>query len=92
MRGQRQVLPEGDIYYLTVDRKTLQENQANFRKNKNTREDKPPIWIQINDDKQNRINCWHVIIRGASEMVYGPPNICGAMVYMQTESELEYWV
>lgn len=90
------IIPAGPVKYLTVDVKTLRENQASYSNSTGGRggryEPKPPLWIQVGDDKQNKINCWHIVIRGVSAMVYGPPEDCGAMVYMMTSAEIEYEV
>jgi hypothetical protein len=94
MRGTRRVLPAGDTYYLTVDKNTLGVNQRLLREHGVNYHDKqvPPCWVQVNDDKQNKINCWHVEWDGPSKFVYGDPHICGAMMYLETTAELEIWV
>ena len=90
------VLPEGPTKYLTVDVKTLQENQRLHREVRGGFSmGKPPCWIQIEDDKQNKINCWDVTFVANKPgdfgiMKYGHPRICGAMVYVETTAELEY--
>ncbi len=91
----KHVIPAGGIKYLTVDVKTLQANQKLHRAAMgNISIGKPPCWIQLGDDKQNRINCWHVYWRmdggTYAKMQYGHPRICGAMVYVETDAELEY--
>ena len=87
-------IPAGEVKYLTVDVKALQENQRLCRENfgKDTGNDIPVCWIQVGGDKQNKINCWHIEIFGRSEMVYGHPRLCGAMVYIKTSAELEYTI
>jgi len=85
-------IPAGEIKYMTVDVKALQANQKLARKNycADTGEEIAPCWIQVGGDKQNKINCWRVIICGPSVMVYGHPRICGAQMYVETTAELEY--
>jgi hypothetical protein len=85
-------IPAGEIKYLTVDKKALETNQRLHRENfgRDTGKEIPPCWIQVGDDKQNKINCWRVGIQGPSIMVYGHPRVCGAMVYVETTAELEY--
>ena len=87
----KHTIPEGGVKYLTVDVKTLQANQLEHKvaMGKATRGD-PPCWIQVGDDKQNKINCWYVLLHGPSKMIYGHPSLCGAMVYVETTAELEY--
>lgn len=84
-----------EVKYLTVDRKTLAANQASYSNSKGGRggkyEPKPPCWIQVGDDKQNKINAWEVFVHGVSCMRYGPPEVCGAMVYVETHAELSYY-
>jgi len=87
----KHTIPEGGIKYLTVDVKTLHANQLLHKQAMGKRtEGNPPCWIQVGDDKQNKINCWHVTFLGPGKMVYGHPNICGAMVYVETTAALEY--
>lgn len=90
------VIPAGPIKYLTVDVKTLQANQRlHAEARARMTQGKPPCWIQIGDDKQNKINCWDVTFVADKPgtfgiMKYGHPRICGAMVYVETTAELEY--
>ncbi len=88
----KHTIPEGEIKYLTVDVKALHKNQLLARKNycQDTGEELPPCWIQVGDDKQNKINCWHVTFKGPGKLVYGHPRLCGAMMYVETTAELEY--
>lgn len=89
----RHVIPAGVVKYLTVDVKTLQANQRLHKEAMgNTSIGNPPCWIQVGDDKQNKINCWNVTFLGPGKMIYGHPRICGAMVYVETDAELEYEV
>lgn len=84
-------IPAGEMKYLTVDVKTLQANQRLHKEAMGgVSIGNPPCWIQVGGDKQNKINCWHIEIFGRSEMVYGHPKLCGAMVYIKTSAELEY--
>jgi len=84
-------MPAGEVKYRTVDVKTLQANQRLHKEAMGgVSTGNPPCWIQVGGDKQNKINCWRIIIHGPSVMVYGHPRLCGAMVYMETTAELEY--
>ena len=91
---ETRIIPAGGIKYLTVDVTTLRANQASYANSQGGRggkyEPKPCCWIQVGADKQNKINCWRVVVNGPSSMEYGAPEVCGAMVYMKTEAELEY--
>jgi len=93
-RWTKHVLPEGPIKYLTVDKKSLAANQLLHRQHfgAETGNELMPCWIQVGDDKQNKINCWHVVWDGRSEFEYGEPALCGAQMYLKTTAELEYWV
>ncbi len=87
----KHTIPEGGVKYLTVDVKTLQANQRLHRAAMGkTTKGAPPCWIQVGDDKQNKINCYNVAFLGPGKMIYGHPRICGAMVYVETTAELEY--
>ncbi len=86
-------IPAGEVKYLTVDVKTLQQNQRLHKEAMGgISTGNPPCWIQVGGDKQNKINCWHVTFLGPGKMVYGHPRLCGAMVYVETTAELEYEV
>lgn len=89
-------LPAGPVKYLTVDKEALQTNQRLHRESfgQDTGKEVPPCWIQVGDDKQNKINCWDITLLGAgrTRMIYGHPRVCGAMVYVETTAELEYRV
>ena len=91
------ILPAGETYRLTVDTKVLRENQEAHRRYYKTpgayeKHQKPPCWVQVNEDKQNKINCWHVEWDGPSKFIYGDPHVCGAMMYLETTAELRVWV
>lgn len=90
----RHVIPEGPVKYLTVDKNSLAANQLLSRQNfgRDTGAEIAPCWIQVGDDKQNKINCWHVIFNGPGAFEYGHPRLCGAQMYLKTTAELEYWV
>jgi hypothetical protein len=93
----RHTIPAGEVKYLTVDVKTLQANQREHKTAMGRlTKGQPPCWIQVGDDKQNKINCFHIYwkMEGGSyaKMQYGHPSICGAMVYVETDAELEYEV
>lgn len=91
----KRVIPAGEVKYLTVDVTTLRANQALHRQSpaQDTGQEKPPCWVQIGDDKQNKINCWNIYWNMTGDryakMIYGHPRICGAMVYVETDAELE---
>jgi len=75
--------------------KTLQANQRLHRAAMgNISIGNPPCWIQVGGDKQNKINCWdvtwHMNTGTYATMRYGHPSVCGAMVYVETDAELEY--
>jgi hypothetical protein len=95
VRGVLKILPAGPIYRLTVDVKTIQHNQRMLRERRAQGDyqdhERPPCWVQVDDDKQNKINCWEVQWDGPSYFKYGEPHICGASMWLETTAELRIW-